>query len=99
MSRAVIIFKDEKISYRFLCYGIRFRDKICRVLINHIYKRQEKESNYIHHRDKYIDETVIQIENHAYWLWIFIKSLNSSVFGSTFHFRGKKHMFLAEKLH
>ena len=34
MSRAVIIFKDEKISYRFLCYGIRFRDKICRVLSN-----------------------------------------------------------------
>ncbi|HET7644742.1 MAG TPA: DDE-type integrase/transposase/recombinase [Nitrososphaeraceae archaeon] len=43
-----------------------------------------------------IDETVIQIGNQHFWLWICIESIHSSVLG--IHISEKRNMLVAENL-
>ena len=43
-----------------------------------------------------LDETVIQIGNHNYWLWIAIEPIHKSVFG--IHISEGRNMFVAEKI-
>ena len=52
-----------------------------------IYKRK-RVSGFI------IDETVIQIGNHNYWLWIAIEPIHKSVLG--IHISEERNMFVAE---
>src|SRR5215213_4235761 len=67
-SKALIIFKDEKRSYVSVWNWIQ-RFGSCQ-----IYKRK-RVSAFI------IDETVIQIGKHHFWLWICIEPIHSSVLG------------------
>ena len=67
-SKALVIFKDEKRSH------ISIWNWIQRFGSSQIYKRK-RISAFI------IDETVIQIGNQHFWLWIAIEPVNSSVLG------------------
>jgi transposase-like protein len=51
---------------------------------------KEKESVGIH----YIDETVIQIGNQNFWLWLYIQPVYRSVLG--IHISEERNMFVAE---
>ena len=67
-SKALVIFRDEKRSYVSIWNWIQ-RFGSCQ-----IYKRK-RVSAFI------IDETVIQIRNQHFWLWICIEPIHSSVLG------------------
>ena len=67
-----------------LLYGIGFRD-----LLLASFTEGKKVSAYI------IDETVIQIGNRQYWLWMCIEPIHSSVLG--IYISEERNMFIDEK--
>src|SRR5215217_3999882 len=81
-SKALVIFKDEKRSH------ISIWNWIQRFAEYPIYKRK-RISAFI------IDETVIQIGNHHYWLWFCIEPIHSSVLG--IYISEERNMIIAEK--
>ena len=81
-SKALIIFRDEKRSYVSVWNWIQRFDSY------QIYKRK-RISAFI------IDETVIQIGNQHFWLWVCIEPIYSSVLG--IHISEERNMFVAEK--
>ena len=70
-SKALDIFEEEKQSHIVL-YGIGYKD-----LVHAIFLQQKEKSFSIYYRD----ETVIQIGDHHYWLWICIEPIHKSVLG------------------
>jgi putative transposase len=80
-SKALEPFKNEKRSYASIWNWIQ-RFGSC-----HIYKRK-RISAFI------VDETVIQIGNRHYWLWIAIEPIHKSVLG--IHISEERNMFVAE---
>jgi transposase-like protein len=81
-SKALVIFRDEKRSYVSIWNWIQ-RFGSCQ-----IYKRK-RVSAFI------IDETVIQIGNQHFWLWICIEPVHSSVLG--IYISEERNMLIAEK--
>ena len=81
-SKALIIFKDDKRSYVSVWNWIQ-RFGSCQ-----IYKRK-RVSAFI------IDETIIQIGNHHFWLWICIEPIDKSVLG--IYISEERNMLVAEK--
>ena len=81
-SKALVIFRDEKRSY------VSVWNWIQRFAENPIYKRK-RVSAFI------IDETVIQIGNQHFWLWICIEPVHSSVLG--IYISEERNMLVAEK--
>ena len=65
-------------------YGIVFRD-----LLLASFTEGKRISDFI------IDETVIQIGNRQYWLWMCIELIHSSVLG--IYISEERNMFIAEK--
>src|ERR671919_1176563 len=80
-SKALIIFRDEKRSY------VSVWNWIQRFGSYQIYKRK-RVSAFI------IDETVIQIGNQHFWLWICIEPVHKSVLG--IYISEERNMFVAE---
>jgi putative transposase len=80
-SKALEPFKDEKRSY------VSVWNWIQRFGSYSIYKRK-RVTAFI------IDETVIQIGNQHFWLWIAIEPIHSSVLG--IHISNERNMFVAE---
>jgi putative transposase len=68
-SKALILFKDKQRSYVSVWNWIQ-RFGSCQ-----IYNKRKRVSAFI------IDETVIQIGNQHFWLWICIEPIHSSVLG------------------
>ena len=81
-SKALAIFRDEKRSY------VSVWNWIQRFGSLQIYKRK-RVSAFI------IDETVIQIGNQHFWLWICIEPIHSSVLG--IYISEERNMLIAEK--
>jgi putative transposase len=81
-SRALVIFRDEKRSYVSVWNWIQ-RFGSC-----YVYKRK-RVSAFI------IDETVIQIGNQHFWLWVCIEPIHSSVLG--IYISEERNMLIAEK--
>jgi putative transposase len=81
-SKALVIFRDEKRSY------VSVWNWIQRFGSYQIYKRKTV-SAFI------IDETVIQIGNQHFWLWICIEPIHSSVLG--IYISDERNMLIAEK--
>ena len=81
-SKALIIFKDDKRSH------VSVWNWIQRFGSLQIYKRK-RVSAFI------IDETVIQIGNQHFWLWLCIEPIHSSVLG--IHISEERNMLIAEK--
>jgi putative transposase len=81
-SKALVIFRDEKRSY------VSVWNWIQRFGSYQIYKRK-RVSAFI------IDETVIQIGNQHFWLWICIEPIHSSVLG--IYISDERNMLIAEK--
>ena len=81
-SKALIIFKDDKRSHVSVWNWIQ-RFGACP-----IYKRK-RVSAFI------IDETVIQIGSHYFWLWICIEPIDNSVLG--IYISEERNMLVAEK--
>ena len=81
-SKALIIFKDDKRSYVSVWNWIQ-RFGSCQ-----IYKRK-RVSAFI------IDETIIQIGNHHFWLWICIEPIDKSVLG--IYISEERNMLVAER--
>src|SRR5215217_870649 len=54
---------------------------------------QKKKSSSIHN----IDETIIQIGNQHFWLWICIEPIHSSVSAWNIHISEERNMIVAEK--
>ncbi len=82
-SKALILFKDKHRSYVSVWNWIQ-RFGSCQ-----IYNKRKRVSAFI------IDETVIQIGNQHFWLWICIEPIHSSVFG--IYISEERNMFVAEK--
>ena len=80
-SKALDIFDDEKRSH------IAIRNWIQRFGSCYIYKRK-RVSAFI------IDETIIQIGNNHYWIWICIEPIHKSVLG--INISDERNMFVAE---
>ena len=80
-SKALIIFKDDKRSHVSVWNWIQRFDSL------QIYKRK-RVSAFI------IDETVIQIGNQHFWLWLCIEPVHSSVLG--IHISEERNMLVAE---
>ncbi len=80
-SKALDIFDDEKRSH------VSVWNWIQKFGSSQIYKRK-RISAFI------IDETVIQIGNHNYWLWIAIEPIHKSVLG--IHISEERNMVVAE---
>lgn len=81
-SKALTIFKDQKRGYVSIWYWIQ------RFGSSQIYKRK-RVSAFI------IDETVIQIGSHSFWLWISIEPVHRSVLG--IYISKERNMLVAEK--
>ena len=81
-SKALIIFKDERRSY------VSVWNWIQRFGSSQIYKRKIV-SAFI------IEETVIQIGNHRFWLWICIEPIHRSVLG--IYISEQRTILVAEK--
>ena len=81
-SKALIIFKDEKRSHVSVWKWIQ------RIGSYPIYKRK-RVSAFI------IDETVIQIGNQQFWLWICIEPIDNSLLG--IYISEERNMLVAEK--
>ncbi len=82
-SKALILFKDKQRSYVSVWNWIQ-RFGSCQ-----IYNKRKRVSAFI------IDETVIQISNQHFWLWICIEPIHSSVLG--IYISEERNMFVAEK--
>ena len=80
-SRALEPFKDENRSY------VSVWNWIQRFGSLQIYKRK-RISAFV------IDETVIQIGNHHFWLWIAIEPIHKTILG--IHISNKRNMFVVE---
>ncbi len=80
-SKALIPFKDENRSY------VSVWNWIQRFAEYPIYKRK-RVSAFI------IDETIVQIGDHHFWLWICIEPIDKSVLG--IHISEERNMFVAE---
>ena len=81
-SKALMIFRDEKRSY------VSIRNWIQRFGSCQIYKRK-RVSVFV------IDETVIQLNNKNFWLWICIEPVHSSVLG--IYISEERNMLVAER--
>jgi putative transposase len=81
-SKALVIFRDKKRSY------VSIWNLIQRFGSSLIYKKK-RISTFI------IDETVIQIGNQWFWLWICIEPLHRSVLGV--HISKERNMLAAER--
>ena len=81
-SKALTIFKDQKRGY------VSIWNWIQRFGSSQIYKRK-RVSAFI------IDETVIQIGSHSFWLWISIEPVHRSVLG--IYISKERNMLVAEK--
>ena len=81
-SKALTIFKDQKISY------VSVWNWIQRFGSLHVYERK-RISAFI------IDETVIQIGSQHFWLWFCIEPVHSSVLG--IYISEERNMLVAEK--
>jgi putative transposase len=81
-SKALTIFKDQKRSY------VSVWNWIQRFAEYPIYKRKRVFAFII-------DETVIQIGNHHFWLWICIEPVYRSVLGT--YISEERNMLIAEK--
>ena len=81
-SKALVIFRDEKKSY------VSIWNWIQRFGSSQIYNKHKRVSAFI------IDETIIQIGNQHFWLWIAIEPVNKSVLG--IHISEERNMFVAE---
>jgi len=81
-SKPLVIFKEEKRSYVSVWNWIQRFGSV------QIYKRK-RVSAFI------IDETVIQIGNHHYWLWFCIEPIHRSVLG--IYISDERNMIIAEK--
>ena len=81
-SKALVIFKDEQGSYVSVWNWIQGFGSL------QIYKRK-RVSAFI------IDETVIQIGNQHFWLWLCIEPIHSSVLG--IQISEERNMLIAEK--
>lgn len=79
-SKVVVIFKDEKRNYRFIWNWIQ------RVAEYPIFKRV---SAFV------IDETIIQIRYHHFWLWFCIEPIHKSVLG--IHISEERNMIVSDK--
>ncbi len=77
-SKALILFKDKQRSYVSVWNWIQ-RFGSCQ-----IYNKRKRVSAFI------IDETVIQIGNQHFWLWICIEPIHSSAWN--LHLRREKHV-------
>ncbi|MDR4510478.1 MAG: DDE-type integrase/transposase/recombinase [Nitrososphaeraceae archaeon] len=80
-SKALVIFRDKKQSH------VSVWNWIQRFGSSRIYKRKRVTAFVI-------DETVIQIGNQHFWLWICIEPINSSVLG--IYISEERNMFVAE---
>ncbi|HEX7143490.1 MAG TPA: DDE-type integrase/transposase/recombinase [Nitrososphaeraceae archaeon] len=80
-SKALDIFDDEKRSHIAIWNGIQ------RFGSSQIYKRK-RISAFI------VDETIIQIGNHHFWLWIAIAPVNRTILG--IYISEERNMFVAE---
>jgi putative transposase len=80
-SKALVIFRDKKRSY------VSIWNWIQRFGSSQIYKRKRL-SAFI------IDETVIQIGNHNFWLWLCIEPVHKSVLG--IHISESRNMLVAK---
>jgi transposase-like protein len=80
-SKALVIFRDKKRSY------VSIWNWIQRFGSSQIYKRK-RISAFI------VDETVIQIGNQHFWLWITIEPVKRTVLG--IHISNERNMFVAE---
>ena len=80
-SKALVIFRDEKRSYVSIWNWIQSFGS------SQIYKRS-RVTAFI------IDETIIQIGNQHFWLWICIEPIHKSVLG--IHISEERNMFVAE---
>ena len=85
-SKALIIFKDKK-EVMFLCYGIGYKG-----LQNIRFTNVKRVSAFI------IDETVSQIGNQHFWLWICIEPIHSSVLGIYLSFLKREICLLLRNL-
>ena len=81
-SKALVIFRDEKRSY------VSVWNWIQRFGSSQIYKRKRISAFIIH-------ETVIQIGNQHFWLWLCIEPVHSSVLG--IYISEERNMLIAEK--
>ena len=83
----MVIIPDEKRSYfsLFLSFCLELASEICRISD---YKRK-RVSAFI------IDETIIQIGNPNFWLWICIEPIHSSVLG--IYISEERNMLVADK--
>jgi putative transposase len=81
-SRALELFKDQNRSH------VAVWDWIQRFGSYHIFNKHTRVSVFI------IDETVIQIGNNHFWLWICIEPVHKSVLG--IHISDERNMFVAE---
>jgi putative transposase len=81
-SKALVIFRDKKRSY------VSVWNWIPRFGSSQIYKRKRVAALIV-------DETVIQIGNQHFWLWICIEPVHSSVLG--IYISKERNMFVAER--
>ena len=81
-SKALDIFDDEKRSH------ISIWNWIQRFGSCNIYNKRKRISAFI------IDETVIQIGNQKYWLWICMEPVHRTILG--IHISNERNMFVAE---
>ncbi len=82
-SKALVIFRDKKRSH------IAVWNWIQRFGSLQIYNKHRRISAFI------IDETIIQIGDQHFWLWICIEPIHSSVLG--IHISEERNMLVAEK--
>ncbi|MDR4512428.1 MAG: DDE-type integrase/transposase/recombinase [Nitrososphaeraceae archaeon] len=80
-SKALVVFRDDKRSH------VSVWNWIQRFGSSRIYKRKRVTAFVI-------DETIIQIGNQHFWLWICIEPINSSVLG--IYISEERNMFVAE---
>ncbi len=82
-SKALVIFRDEKRGYVPIWNWIQRFGSSCQ-----IYNKRKRISAFV------IDETVIQIGNRHYWLWIAIEPIHKTILG--INISNERNMFVAE---
>jgi putative transposase len=80
--KALDVFDDEKRSY------IAIWNWIQRFGSSQIYNKRKRISAFV------VDETIIKIGDHHYWLWFCIEPIHSSVLG--IYISKERNMFVAE---
>lgn len=81
-SKALIIFREEKRSYVSVCNWIQRFGSL------QIYNKHRRISAFI------IDETIIRIGDHHFWVWIAIEPVHKSVLG--IYLSEERNMFVEE---